>query len=48
MKNTGQFQKLENQVKFNNKIVTEITKANKFFRAEEYHQKYIKKQKIFV
>ena len=30
--------------KFKNKIVTEITKASYFYRAEEYHQKYLKKQ----
>ena len=30
--------------KFKNKIVTEITKASNFYRAEEYHQKYLKKQ----
>ena len=40
--------KLDNQEKFNNKIVTEITKADKFFKAEEYHQNFIQKQKIFV
>ncbi len=28
------------------KIVTEITKAGKFFRAEEYHQEYFKKHPI--
>ena len=27
-------------------IVTEITKAGKFFKAEEYHQKYYKKNKM--
>jgi peptide-methionine (S)-S-oxide reductase len=29
---------------FKGKIVTEITKASDFYRAEEYHQKYLKKQ----
>ena len=47
-KNIAEKSKLENQKQFNNKIVTEITKAYKFFRAEEYHQLYIKKQEIFV
>ena len=28
---------------FNNPIVTDIVKAGKFYKAEEYHQKYIKK-----
>ena len=40
--------KLENQEKFSNKIVTEITKADQFFKAEEYHQNFIQKKKIFV
>ena len=30
--------------KFKGKIVTEITKATDFYRAEEYHQKYLQKQ----
>ena len=30
--------------RFKGKIVTEITKASDFYRAEEYHQKYLKKQ----
>ena len=30
--------------KFNGRIVTEITKASYFYRAEEYHQKYLQKQ----
>ena len=32
-----------NETMFNNKIVTEITKFNEFYLAEEYHQKYLKK-----
>lgn len=31
---------------FNNQIVTEISEADIFYRAEEYHQKYIQKSKI--
>ena len=31
------------QGKLNQKIVTEITKAQKFWKAEEYHQKYFEK-----
>ena len=30
--------------RFKGKIVTEITKASDFYRAEEYHQKYLQKQ----
>ena len=47
-KNIAEKSKLKNQEKFNNKIVTEITKADKFFKAEEYHQNFIKKQKMIV
>ena len=32
------------QLSFNNRIVTEIKKADTFYRAEEYHQKYIQKR----
>ena len=35
--------KAELQPKFNGKIVTEITLAGPFYRAEEYHQKYTEK-----
>lgn len=33
----------EEQKKYKSKIVTEITPAGKFWRAEEYHQKYVLK-----
>ena len=34
---------LENSKKFKNPIVTEITETSKFYKAEEYHQEYLKK-----
>jgi len=34
------------QVHFENKIVTQIVSSEKFFRAEEYHQNYLKKNKL--
>ena len=33
------------QLSFENKIVTEISKADIFYKAEEYHQQYIQKSK---
>jgi len=36
--------KLEKSGKFNKPIVTEITPAPEFYKAEEYHQKYFQKQ----
>jgi len=36
--------KINNQSLFNNKIVTEITKADPFYLAEDYHQLYIHKR----
>jgi methionine-S-sulfoxide reductase len=35
--------KIMNEKIFSNKIVTEITEAKKFYSAEDYHQKYLKK-----
>lgn len=35
---------LQTLPEFNGRIVTEITKASKFIRAEEYHQKYLEKR----
>jgi peptide-methionine (S)-S-oxide reductase len=35
--------KITNEAVFNNKIITEITKFDVFYLAEEYHQKYLKK-----
>ena len=36
----------KNQTNFNNRIVTEITKADIFYKAEDYHQKYINKIQV--
>ncbi len=39
-------EKLERSGKFSKKIATEIIPESKFYRAEEYHQKYFQKQGI--
>ncbi len=45
-KNIAQKSMAKHQPSFNNMIVTEITKADTFYRAEEYHQKYLQKRAI--
>ena len=45
-KNIAEISMQKYQPSFNNMIVTEITKADTFYRAEEYHQKYIQKRAI--
>ena len=37
---------LDSSGKFSKKIVTEITPAPEFYKAEEYHQKYLQKHGI--
>ena len=44
-KNISLKSKEKHQTLFQNRIVTEISKADIFYRAEEYHQKYIQKRK---
>jgi len=44
-KNIADRSKEKYQPIFENRIVTEISKADTFYKAEEYHQKYIKKSK---
>ena len=39
---------IKHQPKFNNKIVTEITTADTFYLAEDYHQRFIQKRKEAV
>ena len=38
-------EELQNSGTFTRKIVTEITPASEFWRAEEYHQRYLEKQR---
>jgi len=40
--------KLEKSGQWKSKIVTEIVKASDFFKAEEYHQKYLMKKGLLV
>jgi len=43
-KNLAEESKKQQQKKYTKKIVTEITSAQEFYPAEEYHQKYLQKQ----
>ena len=44
-KNIAEKSKIKHQLKFNNNIVTEITKSDTFYLAEDYHQHFIQKRK---
>jgi len=44
-KNIAENSKIKHQSKFNNNIVTEISKADTFYLAEDYHQRFIQKRK---
>ena len=44
-KNIAKKSKIKHQPKFNNNIVTEITTADTFCLAEDYHQRFIQKRK---
>jgi len=39
-------EKIEKSQKFSDKIVTQIIPAEEFYKAEEYHQQYLVKQKV--
>ena len=43
-KNTAMKSKIKHEKDFKKQIVTEIRKASKFYKAEEYHQKYLEKR----
>ena len=47
-KNIAANSKIKQQLKLNNNIVTEITKADTFYLAEDYHQRFIQKRKETV
>ena len=44
-KNIANKSKEKFQQSFHDRIVTEVTKADIFYKAEEYHQNYIQKSK---
>jgi peptide-methionine (S)-S-oxide reductase len=39
-------EKLDNSGRFNKPVVTEITKEKEFYKAEDYHQNYLKKNRF--
>ena len=43
-KDTAMKSKIKHEKDFKKQIVTEIRKASKFYKAEEYHQKYLEKR----